>query len=45
MLQEILLADLLVDLPNAVRLQRLVGTLRERFNCGAVGLLRLDCCR
>ena len=42
MLQEILLTDLLVDLPNAVRLQRLVSTLRERFHCGAVGLLRLD---
>ena len=42
MLYETLLADLLVDLPNAVRLQRLVSTLRERFHCGAVGLLRLD---
>ena len=40
MLHETLLADLLVDLPNAVRLQRLVSTLREHFNCGAVGLLR-----
>ena len=42
MLHETLLADLLVDLPNAVRLQRLVSTLRQCFNCGAVGLLRLD---
>jgi anaerobic nitric oxide reductase transcription regulator len=37
-----LLADLITELPNAVRLQRLVHTLREHFNCGAVGLLRLD---
>jgi len=42
MLEETLLADLIVELPNAVRLQRLVQTLREHFNCGAVGLLRLD---
>ena len=42
MLHESLLADLLVELPNAVRLQRLVNTLREHFRCGAVGLLRLD---
>ncbi len=37
-----LLADLIVELPNAVRLQRLVHTLREHFCCGAVGLLRLE---
>lgn len=42
MMEEVLLADLVVELPNAVRLQRLVQTLRERFHCGAVGLLRLD---
>ncbi|WP_280041449.1 nitric oxide reductase transcriptional regulator NorR [Pseudomonas sp. Hg5Tf] len=42
MLRESLAADLIVELPNAVRLQRLVQTLREYFNCGAVGLLRLD---
>src|SRR5690606_7885805 len=28
--------------PDAVRLQRAVHTLRERFECDAVGLLRLD---
>lgn len=42
MLEASLLADLVVELPNAVRLQRLVQTLREHFTCGAVGLLRLD---
>ena len=42
MLEASLLADLIVELPNAVRLQRLVHTLREHFRCGAVGLLRLD---
>lgn len=42
MMEESLLADLVVELPNAVRLQRLVQTLREHFSCGAVGLLRLD---
>ncbi|WP_079201907.1 MULTISPECIES: nitric oxide reductase transcriptional regulator NorR [Pseudomonas] len=42
MLESSLLADLITELPNAVRLQRLVHTLREHFNCGAVGLLRLD---
>ncbi len=42
MLEASLLADLIVELPNAVRLQRLVQTLREHFSCGAVGLLRLD---
>ena len=42
MLEASLLADLIVELPNAVRLQRLVHTLREHFSCGAVGLLRLD---
>ena len=39
---DILLADLATDLPHAVRLQRLVCTLREQFACGAVGLLRLE---
>ena len=33
MMEESLLADLVVELPNAVRLQRLVHTLRERFRC------------
>lgn len=42
MQRESLTADLVVELPNAVRLQRLVQTLREYFKCGAVGLLRLD---
>lgn len=41
-MDESLLADLIVELPNAVRLQRLVQRLREHFRCGAVGLLRLD---
>ncbi|WP_043531353.1 nitric oxide reductase transcriptional regulator NorR [Litchfieldella xinjiangensis] len=41
MLYDTLLADLTADLPSAVRLQRLVQTLREYFQCGAVGLLRL----
>ena len=42
MMEEALLADLVTELPNAVRLQRLVHTLHQRFNCGAVVLLRLD---
>ncbi|WP_346798022.1 nitric oxide reductase transcriptional regulator NorR [Halomonas sp. Bachu 37] len=42
MLADTLLADLVVDLPSAVRLQRLVRTLREGFRCGAVCLLRLE---
>ena len=36
------LADLANDLPQAVRLQRLVAWLRTRFGCGAVVLLRLQ---
>ena len=35
----LLLADLVADLPAAVRLQRLVGSLRAHFACGAVALL------
>jgi anaerobic nitric oxide reductase transcription regulator len=42
MMEEVLVADLVVELPNAVRLQRLVHTLRQRFRCGAVGLLQLE---
>ncbi|CAM0556092.1 nitric oxide reductase transcriptional regulator NorR [Vreelandella boliviensis] len=42
MLDDTLLADLVADLPSAVRLQRLVRTLREEFCCGAVCLLRLE---
>ncbi|CAM4216619.1 nitric oxide reductase transcriptional regulator NorR [Vreelandella rituensis] len=41
MFQDTLLADLAVELPSAVRLQRLVVTLREYFRCGAVCLLQL----
>lgn len=42
MLEQSLIADLVTDLPAAVRLQRLVSTLRSHFNCGAVGLLKLQ---
>ena len=38
----LLLADLVADLPAAVRLQRLVVSLRAHFHCGAVALLQLD---
>ena len=38
----LLLADLVADLPAAVRLQRLVGSLRAHFHCGAVALLKLE---
>ncbi|WP_298210407.1 nitric oxide reductase transcriptional regulator NorR [Acidovorax sp.] len=38
----LLLADLATDLPQAVRLQRLVDHLRTRFRCGAVALLQLE---
>ena len=41
-MEELLLADLVTELPNAVRLQRAVHTLREHFECDAVGLLSLD---
>ncbi|MFO7188569.1 MAG: nitric oxide reductase transcriptional regulator NorR [Pseudomonadota bacterium] len=41
-LRDALLADLATELPHAVRLQRLVSTLRTHFRCGAVALLRLD---
>lgn len=41
-MDQLILADLVTDLPNAVRLQRAVHTLRERFRCDAVGLLTLD---
>lgn len=37
-----LLADLNVDLPHVVRLQRLLASARVFFHCHAVGLLRLD---
>jgi len=41
-MDQMLLADLVTDLPDAVRLQRAVHTLREHFHCDAVGLLSLD---
>ncbi|MDE2368855.1 MAG: nitric oxide reductase transcriptional regulator NorR [Burkholderiales bacterium] len=37
-----LLADLASDLPVTERLQRLIRSLRTRFHCDAVALLRLD---
>jgi anaerobic nitric oxide reductase transcription regulator len=42
MMEALLLADLVSDLPPAVRLQRLVASLRAHFRCGAVALLRLE---
>ncbi|WP_438863299.1 nitric oxide reductase transcriptional regulator NorR [Neptunicella sp.] len=42
MLKESLIADLVTDLPAAIRLQRLVSTLANYFGCGAVGLLKLE---
>ncbi|MBS0508523.1 MAG: sigma 54-interacting transcriptional regulator, partial [Proteobacteria bacterium] len=37
-----LCADMAAELPQAVRLQRLVDLVRAQFNCGAVALLRLE---
>ncbi|AWB35235.1 nitric oxide reductase transcriptional regulator NorR [Orrella marina] len=37
-----LILDLITDLPLSMRAQRLVRTLRERFSCDAVGLLRSE---
>jgi len=42
MMEALLLADLVTERPAAVRLQRLVSTLRGHFRCGAVALLRLE---
>ncbi len=42
MIEALLLPDLVAELPAAVRLQRLVNTLREDFRCGAVVLLQQD---
>lgn len=42
MLEETLVADLVADLPAAVRLQRLVNTMRTHFGCSAVALLQLQ---
>lgn len=41
-MKELILADLVTNLPDAVRLQRIVLTLKEQFRCDAVGLLSLD---
>ncbi|AHC45802.1 nitric oxide reductase transcriptional regulator NorR [Achromobacter xylosoxidans] len=41
-MQNLLLTDLVVDLPAAVRLQRLAAGLRAHFRCGAVALLQLE---
>ncbi|MFT3800006.1 MAG: nitric oxide reductase transcriptional regulator NorR [Burkholderiaceae bacterium] len=40
--QQLLLTDLAVELPMAVRQQRLVTSLRAHFGSGAVALLRLE---
>ena len=40
--QQALLTDLAAELPMAMRLERLVSTLRTHFGCGAVALLRLE---
>ena len=42
MMESLLLADLVSELPPAVRLQRLVSSLRAHFDCGAVALLKLE---
>ncbi|WP_428239648.1 nitric oxide reductase transcriptional regulator NorR [Gynuella sp.] len=42
MIEDTLLADLVTELPQGIRLQRLVDTIRTQFRCGAVALLRLD---
>lgn len=42
MIDRLLLTDLVADLPPAVRMQRLVGSLRSHFRCGAVALLKLE---
>jgi anaerobic nitric oxide reductase transcription regulator len=42
MMEHLLLTDLVADLPQAVRLQRLVSSLRAHFRCGAVALLQLQ---
>lgn len=41
-MDSLILADLVTDLPDAVRLQRIVHTLRQRFRSDAVGMLKLD---
>lgn len=42
MLDKMLVADLATSLPEQMRLERLVRTLKAHFDCGAVVLLRLD---
>ncbi|WP_119155911.1 nitric oxide reductase transcriptional regulator NorR [Caldimonas tepidiphila] len=42
MILDSLLADLINELPHAVRFQRLVRALRQHFRCDAACLLRLD---
>lgn len=37
-----IVADLIADLPHAIRSQRLVNSIREFFACDAVGLLKID---
>lgn len=39
---ESLIRDLITELPQAVRLQRLTGALRQHFHCGAVALLQRE---
>ncbi|HWA13549.1 MAG TPA: nitric oxide reductase transcriptional regulator NorR [Burkholderiales bacterium] len=41
-LHHLVLNDLVADLPQAVRLQRLAASLRAHFDCSAVALLQLD---
>lgn len=41
-MQNLLLTDLAANLPQAIRLQRLVSSLRTHFRCGAVALLQLE---
>lgn len=47
MIDSALLADLVTELPQGTRLQRLLDAIRTQFHCGAVALLRLedDCLR
>jgi anaerobic nitric oxide reductase transcription regulator len=42
MLEHILLSDLVSELPQGLRLQRLASAIRTHFRCGAVALLRLE---
>lgn len=42
MLEHSLLADLVSELPQGLRLQRLTSAVRQHFHCGAVALLRLE---